>query len=278
MRKKIDVEIKAGLFVFFGLLLIMVTILLMGGTDSLFEKNFRLNVIMPDANGLAKGTIVRSGGLKIGRVDTITFSENYENVKVTMLIQEAFRKRMHADSLVRQQTQGVLGDKFFDITPGSPDKPVLSDNATIEVEASKDLSSMLAEGEGAMQLLKENLVNLRSITAEVSAHNHLQHIMKDMAETTGNLKSVSEQLKNGAAINELNQTMKNIRVVSEKVKNGEGTIGALFSDASLYEDLKHLIGGANRNNVLKFFVRQAVKSSDDQELQQEKKSAAPKKP
>jgi hypothetical protein len=31
----------------------------------------------------------------------------------------------------------------------------------------------------------------------------------------------------------------------------------------LYEDLKNLIGGANRNNVLKFFVRQAVKSSDE---------------
>lgn len=33
--------------------------------------------------------------------------------------------------------------------------------------------------------------------------------------------------------------------------------------SSLYEDLKGLIGGANRSNVLKFFVRQAVKSNDD---------------
>lgn len=276
MRKKIDIEVKAGIFVFFGLLLSMATILLMGGADSLFQKNFHLNVLMPDANGIAKGTVVRSGGLKIGRVDSITFSENYETVKVTMLLQEDYRKRLHMDSLVRVQTQGVLGDKFFDITPGSSEKPTLSDGATIEVEASKDLSSMLAEGEGAMQLLKENLVNLRSITSEISAHNHLQHIMKDMADTTSNLKAVSEQLKTGPAVTELNQTMKNIRVVSERVKNGEGTIGALFTDASLYEDLKHLIGGANRNNVLKFFVRQAVKSSDDQEIQDEKKSTARK--
>ena len=64
----------------------------------------------------------------------------------------------------------------------------------------------------------------------------------------------------GNMAQELEATLKILRSVSEKVKNGEGTIGALFTDASLYEDLKGLIGGANRSNVLKFFVRQAVKS------------------
>ena len=69
----------------------------------------------------------------------------------------------------------------------------------------------------------------------------------------------------------------NLRTVTDKVKNGEGTIGALLTDASLYEDLKNLIGGANRNTVLKFFVRQAVKSSDEAAAKAEKKTATEKK-
>jgi hypothetical protein len=71
--------------------------------------------------------------------------------------------------------------------------------------------------------------------------------------------------------------MKNFRVISERMKNGEGTIGALFSDATLYEDLKNLVGGANRNNVLKFFVRQAVKSSDDAAAEKQDESKERKK-
>jgi regulatory protein YycH of two-component signal transduction system YycFG len=121
----------------------------------------------------------------------------------------------------------------------------------------------MADGGDAVQLLKENLANLKVITGTMAQKNQMADIMKDLSETTANLREVSQAFKKSNLTQEMATTMKNFRIVSEKVKNGEGTIGALFSDASLYEDLKGLIGGANRSNVLKFFVRQAVKSSDD---------------
>lgn len=262
---------KAGIFLFSGVVLILATILAMGGAKTIFEKSISLHVVVPDAGGLAKGAYVRSGGLKIGRVSEIEFSENYQDIKVTMLINKDFQPRIHEDALVKMQTQGVLGDKFLEIAGGSADKPVVQDGQMIQAEAGKDLSAIFAEGSNAVQLLKENLANLKVITNAMAKKNQMDSIMKDLAETTSNMKEFSKQMKAGSALAELNQTLKNIRVVSEKVKNGEGTIGALFSDSSLYEDLKHLIGGANRNNVLKFFVRQAVKSSDQAEIEKEEK-------
>jgi phospholipid/cholesterol/gamma-HCH transport system substrate-binding protein len=263
MRRKLDIELKAGIFLFLGIVVSMVTIIMMGGGKSLMESFYPINLEVSDAGGLAKGAAIRSGGLKIGRVKEITFNENYDSVKIVLFIEEGFKQRIRQDSMVRFQTQGVLGDKYLEITAGSPSLPAIEAGGSIQAEAGKDLSTVLADGSSAVQLLKENLANLKVITASMAQKNQMANIMKDLEATTANLKEVTQSLKSSNLSGELAATMKNLRTVSERVKNGEGTIGALFTDATLYEDLKGLIGGANRNNVLKFFVRQAVKSSDD---------------
>lgn len=263
MRRKIDIEIKAGIFIFLGLIISMITILLMGGGRGLFEGSYRLYVSFPDAAGLSKGAYIRSGGLRIGRIEDIEFSSDYTNLKVTMRIEDRFKPRIKQDSLVRMQTQGVLGDKFLDVSAGSTDATVAAADSTIQSETSKDLSAALADGTTAVQLLKENLANVKIITGALAKGPQLETMFRDMNEATANFKSMSRQLKDSTMIHDMNQTLANVKVVSDKLKRGEGTIGALFNDSSLFEDLKNLIGGANRNNVLKFFVRQAVKSSDD---------------
>ncbi len=273
MRRKLDIEIKAGIFLFFSLVVAMITILMMGGGKSLFERNYKIKMEVPDAGGLAKGAVVRSGGLKIGRVEEISFTSNYDSVVITLLINQKYQQRVRKDSLVRFQTQGVLGDKYLEIAGGSADQAALAEGESIHAEEGKDLSTVLSDGSSAVQLLKENLANLKVITGSMAQKNQMANIMRDLESTTANLKAVTHAMKAGNLTQELATTVKNFRLVSEKVKNGEGTIGALFTDASLYEDLKGLIGGANRSNVLKFFVRQAVKSSDDAAVEKEQKKA-----
>jgi phospholipid/cholesterol/gamma-HCH transport system substrate-binding protein len=263
MRRKLDIELKAGIFLFLGIVVAMITVIMMGGGKSITESYYPIYLDIQDTGGLAKGAAIRSGGLKIGRVKEISFNENYETVRITLFIEESFKQRIRQDSMVRFQTQGVLGDKYLEISAGSANLPIIEEGGSIQAEAGKDLSTVLADGSSAVQLLKENLANLKVITGSMAQKNQMANIMKDLESTSANLKELTHNLKASNLPGELAATMKNLRQVSEKVKNGEGTIGALFSDASLYEDLKGLIGGANRNNVLKFFVRQAVKSSDD---------------
>jgi phospholipid/cholesterol/gamma-HCH transport system substrate-binding protein len=263
MRRKMEIEMQAGIFLFVGLMAAMITILMMGGGQSLFAKTYKIHLEVNDTSGLAKGASVRSGGVKVGIVDEIDFSESYEHIRITLKIDESARKRIKEDSMVQLQTQGVLGDKYIEISGGSPGAPSLPEGGTIGVSQGKDLSAVFAEGSDALQLLKENLANLKVLTGALAKRNQMEGIMANLNETTGNLKEITRKLNSSNAMENLGATMKNLQAVTDKMKNGEGTIGALMSDASLYEDLKNLIGGANRNNVLKFFVRQAVKSSDD---------------
>lgn len=280
MRRKLEIEMQAGIFIFIGLVAAMVTILMMGGGQSLFEKSYRIYLEVSDTAGLAKGATVSSGGLKIGVIDDIKFSDNYENVRLTLRINDNARERVREDSVVRFQTQGVLGDKYVEVVGGSADKPPIPDGGMIQAEQGKDLSTVFAEGSTALSLLKENLANLKVLTSALAKQNKMENIMKDLAETSSNLKDITHRFKDSNAMVELGATMKNLRSVTDKMKNGEGTIGALVNDASLYEDLKNLIGGANRNTVLKFFVRQAVKSSDEAAAKaqaSEKNEKAPRK-
>jgi phospholipid/cholesterol/gamma-HCH transport system substrate-binding protein len=269
MRRKLDTELKAGIFIFIGLVILVVGVMLIGSERSLFAKSYPIYVEVSDVMGLAKGAMVRSGGIKVGRIGEITFADNSDLVRVQLLINQEFQKRVRSDSVVRLQTQGVLGDKFIEIFGGTQESPPLEANGLIRAEQAKDLSTVLASSQDVVLLLKENLENIKQITSAFSNGNRSDVFFRDMTEMASNMKELTKQMKSGGG--ELNATLKNLNAVTTKVKNGEGTIGALLSDATLYEDLKNLIGGANRNKVLKFFVRQAVKSSDESNKDKEEK-------
>lgn len=63
------------------------------------------------------------------------------------------------------------------------------------------------------------------------------------------------------ASGELKETMANFNEISEMLRGGEGTLGALIIDPSIYDNLKGILGEAERSK----FVRAAVRYLVDQE-------------
>jgi len=63
---------------------------------------------------------------------------------------------------------------------------------------------------------------------------------------------------------------KHMKSILAKIDNGEGTVGALINDPSLYDDVKNLLGGANRNKVLKYFIKKSVETSREKAEKAEK--------
>src|SRR5207245_10854157 len=122
--------------------------------------------------------------LKIGVIDDIKFSDNYENVRISLKINETAHQRIREDSVVRFQTQGVLGDKYVEVVGGGADKPAIPDGGTIQAEQGKDLSTVFAEGSTALSLLKENLANLKVLTSALAKRNQIERIMHDLTDTS----------------------------------------------------------------------------------------------
>lgn len=64
---------------------------------------------------------------------------------------------------------------------------------------------------------------------------------------------------------DLKDVSADIKDIVEATKRGEGTIGGLLMDPSIYEDVKVLLGKAQRNKILKAYVRDTLRRSENEE-------------
>jgi phospholipid/cholesterol/gamma-HCH transport system substrate-binding protein len=114
-----------------------------------------------------------------------------------------------------------------------------------EDKLTEQLSSLLADLQKASKTIDE-------VVAEVKTGDGLIHDLV-YGSDRGNL------------IRNLNEASADIKDIIASVKSGEGTVGALLVDPSLYGDLKTLLGGAQRNKILKTYVRDTMRRNERRE-------------
>ena len=106
---------------------------------------------------------------------------------------------------------------------------------------------------GGMSSLNHSLATFESILSEVETGNGLLHSL--VYEPLTEQDVVLEALDAGARLNS----------ILAKIDTGEGTLGLLLNDPTVYEDLKRLLGGAQRSAVVRTLIRL---SEDDKEVDQ----------
>jgi len=60
----------------------------------------------------------------------------------------------------------------------------------------------------------------------------------------------------------LNSMSDDLRAIVAGVREGKGTLGALFVDPTVYEDIKALVGNVERNEVLRALVRYSIQADE----------------
>jgi phospholipid/cholesterol/gamma-HCH transport system substrate-binding protein len=108
----------------------------------------------------------------------------------------------------------------------------------------------------AVTNLNDVILQLRKGSGVFHALIYDKNLSTDLDSTLSNLSSASSQIggEDGAAA-ELRKAATNFREITEMLKGGEGTLGALLIDPTVYDQLKGLLGQADRSR----FVRAAVK-------------------
>jgi phospholipid/cholesterol/gamma-HCH transport system substrate-binding protein len=96
---------------------------------------------------------------------------------------------------------------------------------------------------GGVGSIERSLATLESILDEVARGDGVLHTL--IYEPIGEQDVVAEAIRAGATLNS----------ILRKVDGGEGTVGLLVNDPTLYEDLKLLVGGAQRSVVVRSLIR-----------------------
>lgn len=129
---KTKLELKVGIFVFIGLVILAVFILSIGGFKT-WTSGYEVNVTFNFVNGIKLGAPVRFAGLDTGQVKKISFvftpEEQTTKVKVICWLKKGVQ--IPVDSTVWVNTLGLLGEKYIEIIPGKDYGNLLGPDQTI---------------------------------------------------------------------------------------------------------------------------------------------------
>lgn len=129
---KTKLELKVGVFVFVGLVILAVFILSIGGFKT-WSSGYEVNVTFNFVNGVKLGSPVRFAGLDTGQVKKIGFvfipEEQVTKVKVLCWVKKGVQ--IPVDSAVLVNTLGLLGEKYVEIIPGKDYSHILAPDQTI---------------------------------------------------------------------------------------------------------------------------------------------------
>ena len=160
---------RLGLFIVAGLAVLVTGVFLIGSRESLFQATYHLKAEFQNVAGLADGADVRVGGLHQGSVKRIQLPNRPDGkVTVTMDLDKATHD-------VLKKSEGLIGDKYVEISFGSDGGAQLKDGDTIASEPPVDMSNLVKKADGLLDTAKTAVTdldgtasNLKSISAKIN--------------------------------------------------------------------------------------------------------------
>ena len=226
-------QLRVGGVILLAVAVIGVAIYKLGEAANLFAKRYELIAYLPDANGLKVGGSVMVAGQLAGVVKQIDFlpvdSDTTRNLRLTLAIDEAVREQIRRDSKGKLRTLGLLGDKVFDITPGTPRAKALVAGDTVAIALALDYEAVIAQASAAV--------------ADMVA------LTKDLHVITGGIVrgegTLGQLVTNRVLYDQLNSTLGRANGMLAQFQNPNGTVGRMLSDPALYNRLMGVISSTD---------------------------------
>ena len=254
-------QLKVGLVSLVSVTLLAVTIFLITGQTGLFSETATLYTYSSDAGGLKTGAIVRLAGVDVGNVDRVELSgraDRNEAVEIVMEVNESFRNDIRADSQVLLAAEGLLGERYINITKGSADSPAIPDGGTVPFRQTAEFSELVGGSRDLLDNLNVLTARMNSILETVdSGQGTIGRFIKDdtlyrrlddavrsaemlVADLNEGKGSLGQLLKSEEFYTRVNSTVSRLESTLNKIESGEGTIARLINDPTLYRNAEQL--------------------------------------
>lgn len=202
-------EMKVGVFVFIGLL-ILGSFVLMIGKYKTWVSGYKFDIIFNFVNGVKLGAPVRFAGVDVGEVKQVKvfFSPEESQSKVKIVTWVRNDVRIPGDSAAWVNTLGLLGEKYIEIMPGKDYTQLIERKGTMAGNDPLAMQEMGAMAKKLVDDLDETVVKIRSKEG-----------------TIGRLLSEDTIYKE----------------LEAAIKNRQGTIGRFIYDDSVYREVEALV-------------------------------------
>ena len=129
----------------------------------------------------------------------------------------------------------------------------------------RDIINEVKNGDGLIHALvyeddgKQLLSELEEISKQIS------FFLNEYKGSDSVVKKLLTDPEQAKWLDDLNDVTKEIKLAAKRLVDGEGSAGLLLRDPTLYEDLRALVGGAQRNGLLRAFLRQTIQAKEKEE-------------
>lgn len=260
-------QLKVGLLIVVALLVLVFAVFRLGEAANLFTKRYTLVAFLPNASGLTEGGTVSVAGQLAGRVAKIEFlapdGDTTRNLRLTLEVDQSLQEQIRGDSRAQLRTQGLLGNKVFDITPGTPRHAMLEQGDTLLVNSSLDYEAVIAQAADAVDDMVALTNDLKAITGGIvrgegtmgqlvtnrSLYDELTTTLSRTNTMIASLQnpngSFGRMLQDPALYNNTTKMLASVDSLLVRINSAEGTLGKLMSDDSLYTNLVGITTGAD---------------------------------
>ncbi len=222
-------QLKVGVVILIALAILVFGVFTLGRAANLFTDRYELVALLPSVNGLRIGGSVAVAGQISGTVKDIEFLEpdndTTQNIVVTFEVDKTLQAQIREDSEARLRTLGLLGDKFIDISPGTPQFAVLREGDTIAVSPSLDYEEIIARAADAV----DDMVQLTADLKEISG---------GLVRGEG---TIGQLLSNRTLYDELTSALTRMNSLMASLQNPNGTFGRLLEDPTLYNNMTEVV-------------------------------------
>ena len=141
-RSKNDVWV--GLFVLIGGAAILFLALQSANLLNLsFQSTYRVEARFDNIGGLKPKSPVKSGGVVVGRVESITFDDKTFQAKVQLALES--RYQFPKDSSLKILTSGLLGDQYVGIEAGAEEKTLAGGDVISSTQSAVVMENLIGQ-------------------------------------------------------------------------------------------------------------------------------------
>lgn len=225
MFTRSNFELKVGIFIFIGILILSIIIFSIGNFYGI-KRGYTLDILFSFANGVSIGAPVRYAGVEVGEVQDIEVyfdeKENMPMVKLRVWVTQNTWINENAHATIN--TLGLLGEKYVELIPGTRDARLLGAGETMRGDDPVSTEELTRE-------TKRTLAKLDTMVESIS-------------DFLGD-KEMKDSVK--SAVTNLELLTMELRDFVKAAKEGEGTIGRLLTDDKLYNDIDEMIVDIKQN-------------------------------
>ena len=256
---------RLGIFIFFGTVLLVISIFLLGSKEKLFTRTIEIKAYFTQIEGLKSGAPVRLSGYDIGSVSSVSFaSDTTARVEVKMRIDSDLKYLIRIDSEASIETEGLVGKKIVSITPGGADAAVIESGGIIKSKTPMNISRIIEQTESVMGYMKDLTKDFSEIFAKVnagqgtigklfnnddlykSAVSVTQSADKNMNTITKRLDEIADIIVNTSGslksiVGNVDVVIGDIKSLLNNVEHGEGVLGKLIADKKMADSISSVI-------------------------------------